>query len=267
VPAWATLLEMQPDPAVVTNAALRAAIIETGLPWRVRDTATGIEMLLVPPGTFQMGCNGGTTDGATEHGCYANALPVHAVTLTNAFYAGRYEVTQSQWQTRIQSNPSGFQNFADSPDRPVEQVSWNMAQGFLAGTGLRLLTEAEWEYSCRAGTSTPYYSGSADEQAAGILAWRSDNAGDQTHPVGTKQANALGIHDMLGNVWEWVNDWYGPYSDAPQTNPIGAGSSTVRGIRGGAWHDVPSIVNSAIRHRDVPDITGNGLGFRVARNP
>jgi hypothetical protein len=104
VPAWATLVEYFPDPAVVTDPALRAAIIAIGRPWRVRDTATQVEMLLVPPGTFQMGC----IMGSIQYGCYGEELPVHQVTLTNAFYLGRYELTQSQWVAKMGSNPSYF---------------------------------------------------------------------------------------------------------------------------------------------------------------
>jgi hypothetical protein len=146
VPAWATLVEAQPDPAVVTDPALRAAIEATGLAWRVRDTATQMEMMLIPPGTFQMGC----IMGSNAYGCYSWEQPVHAVTLTNAFYMGRYEVTQSQWVARMGSNPSYFQGSSDSASRPVEQVSWNTIQGYLTATGMRLPTEAEWEYACRA---------------------------------------------------------------------------------------------------------------------
>ncbi|NBX37728.1 MAG: hypothetical protein EBR10_11010 [Planctomycetes bacterium] len=126
VPAWATLIEAQPDPAVVYDAAQRAAIIATGLAWRVRDTATQMEFVLIPPGTFEMGCS-----GSNQYGCNGDENPVHQVTLTNAFYLGRYEVTQAQWQARMGNNPSWFQSAssqvpaAQVPNRPVEQVSWN----------------------------------------------------------------------------------------------------------------------------------------------
>ena len=180
VPSWATLVEAQPDPAVVTNASLRAAIEATGLAWRVRDTATLVEMLLVPPGTFQMGC----IMGSNQYGCYGEELPVHQVTLTNAFYLGRYEVTQSQWVARMGSNPSYHQGVSDSATRPVEQVSWNTIQGYLSATGFRLPTEAEWEYACRAGTQTPFYNGSTDDGTVGALAWYSPNSSSQTHEIG-----------------------------------------------------------------------------------
>jgi formylglycine-generating enzyme required for sulfatase activity len=269
VPAWATLLEFAPNPAVVTNAGLRAAITATGLAWRVRDTATQVEMLLVPPGTFQMGCS----TGSIQYACDPPELPVHQVTLTNAFYMGRYEVTQAQWQAKMGSNPSSFTSAsaqvptAQVPNRPVELVSWNSVQGYLNATGMRLPTEAEWEYACRAGTNTPFYNGSTDDGTVGALAWHSQTSGNQTRPVGGKAANALGLHDMLGNVWEWVEDWYGSYSPTPQTDPTGPASASNRVLRGGAWNNITIFVRSSFRGNDTPGITDRSFGFRVARNP
>lgn len=262
VPAWATLVEAQPDPAVVTDPALRAAIAATGLAWRVRDTGTQMEMLLVPPGTFQMGC----IMGSNQYGCYGEELPVHQVTLTNAFYLGRYEVTQSQWQAWMGSNPSYFQGSSDSASRPVERVSWNAIQGYLSATGMRLPTEAEWEYACRAGTQTPFYNGSTDDGTVGALAWYSPNSGNQTHAVGGKAANAFGFHDMLGNVWEWVNDWYGTYPSSAQTDPTGPVSAARRVIRGGSW-TISFNVRSSYRSDVTPGYTNFDFGFRVARTP
>jgi formylglycine-generating enzyme required for sulfatase activity len=274
VPVWATLVEAQPDPAVVTNASLRAAITATGLAWRVRDTATQVEMLLVPPGTFQMGC----IMGSNQYGCYSGEQPVHQVTLTNAFYLGRYEVTQAQWTARMGSNPSFFKSASAQvpasqvPNRPVEQVSWNTIQGYLSATGFRLPTEAEWEYACRAGTQTPFYNGSTDDSTVGALAWFYYNTcqggtGCGTRPVGGKQANAFGFHDMLGNVWEWVNDWYGNYTTAVQTNPTGPVSASGRVLRGGSWNGDSNLVRSSYRNNNPPDFADNFIGFRVARTP
>jgi formylglycine-generating enzyme required for sulfatase activity len=269
IPAWATLVEAQPDPAVVTDPELRAAIAATGLAWRVRDTATQVEMLLVPPGTFQMGC----IMGSNQYGCFSWEQPVHQVTLTNAFYLGRFEVTQSQWVAKMGSNPSSFQGAsaqvpADQvPNRPVERVSWTIIQGYLSATGFRLPTEAEWEYACRAGTQTPFYNGSTDDSTVGALAWYSANSGNQTRPVGGKLANAFGFHDMLGNVWEWVNDWYGGYTAEAQTNPTGPVSASNRVIRGGSGNLVTTYVRSSYRNYDSPGYTGNNVGFRVARTP
>ena len=265
VPAWATLLEASPDPAVVTDADLRRAIIASGFAWRIRDNSSNIEMLLVPPGIFQMGC----IMGSDSYGCYSHELPVHNVTLTNAYYLGRYEVTQAQWQAKMGSNPSYFQGQSDSPSRPVEQVSWNTIQNFLSATGLRLPTEAEWEFACRAGTTTPFHSGpgfpngTTNDGLAGTIAWY----GDATHAVGGKAANALGMHDMLGNVYEWCGDWYGFYSAGAQTNPTGPATGTYRVARGGSWYGDASVVRSSYRSAGTPENTYYGDGFRAARNP
>ena len=260
---WGTVIEMLPDPAVVTNAGLRAAIIATGLPWRVRDNASQIEMLLVPPGTFMMGCS-----PSLQHGCNADENPVHEVTLTQAYYLGRYEVTQAQWTAVMGSNPSQFQGQADSPSRPVEKVSWNMIQGFETATGLRLPTEAEWEYACRAGTTTAFNNGSNDDATLGTLAWFNANAGSQTRPVGQKLANALGLHDMHGNVWEWVEDWYGSdyYAQSPAVDPPGPITATSRVLRGGSWYDYSFYCRASFRV-DYPGDGGDNLGFRVAKTP
>ena len=261
VPSWATLVEAMPDPAVVTDSTLLTAITESGMAWRVRDTTTQMEMLLMPAGTFVMG----------EAGW---AEPVHSVTLTQSFYMGRYEVTQSQWVAKMGSNPSYFQGYSDSASRPVEQVSWNTIQGFLRATGMRLPSEAEWEYAYRAGTTTAFHSmpgypsGTNDESQAGTIAWHYFNSGNQaTHAVGGKAANALDLHDMAGNVWEWVNDWYEGYSSGAQTNPLGPVSGNYRVFRGGSWNFGWTGVRSSYRNFYTPVTTYNNIGFRVARNP
>jgi formylglycine-generating enzyme required for sulfatase activity len=276
-PSWATLIEAQPDPAVVTSSTLRAAITATGLAWRVKDTATQIEMLLIPPGSFQMGCS-----ASNQYGCNSIESPVHTVTLTNAFYLGRYEVTQAQWQARMGSNPSYFQSAsaqvpaAQVPNRPVEQVSWNTIQGFLTQTGMRLPTEAEWEYAYRAGTTTAFHgytgnlSGTNDDALLGNIAWYNANSNGQTRPVGGKLANGYGLHDMSGNVWEWVNDWYSSsyYSSSPQNNPTGPATGTYRVVRGGPWLDDSYHLRASNRLSDaVPGLANDLIGFRVARAP
>ena len=266
VPTWATLVEAMPDPAVVTDSTLRAAISASGLAWRVRDTATQMEMLLVPPGTFTMGCT-----ASNQYACSSDENPTHSVTLTQAFYLGRYEVTQSQWVARMPSNPSYFQgaSYPDAANRPVEQVSWNTIQGYLSATGMRLPSEAEWEYACRAGTTTAFNNGSNDDATVGTIAWYWSNSGSQTHAVGGKAANALGLYDMSGNVYEWVNDWYGStyYSVSPSTNPLGPVSGTYRVLRGGSWNVNTGYVRSSFRFTLSPDNTGYIIGFRVARAP
>jgi formylglycine-generating enzyme required for sulfatase activity len=278
--AWYTVLEQSPDPAVVTNAALREGIIATGRPWRVRDNVSNIEMLLVPPGTFNMGCS-----ASNQYGCNPDENPVHEVTLTDALYIGRYEVTQAQWTARMGANPSAFQGAsaevpaAQVPNRPVETVSWDTIQGFLSATGLRLPTEAEWEYAYRAGTTTAFHSmpgspnGTNDDTQLGNIAWwggyLGGNSVEQTRPVGGKAANALGLHDMSGNVWEWVNDWYGEnyYASSPATNPPGPATGSRRVLRGGSWNNVSYFLRSPVRGHYTPGLTSSNVGFRIARNP
>jgi formylglycine-generating enzyme required for sulfatase activity len=264
VPTWATLVEAMPDPAVVTDSTLRAAITASGMAWRVRDTATQMEMLLVPPETFTMGCT-----ASNAYGCNGNENPTHSVTLTQAFYLGRYEVTQGQWVAKMWSNPSYFQGQSDSASRPVERVTWNTIQSFLGASGTRLPSEAEWEYACRAGTTTAFNNGSSDDATVGTIAWYSYNSGNQTHVVGGKAANALGLYDMSGNVWEWVNDWYDGsyYSVSPSTNPPGPVSGSLRVLRGGSWFENQIILRSSYRFYNNPNEGTGNIGFRVARNP
>ena len=264
---WAIVLERCPDPNVVTDAKLREAIAATGLPWRVQDIGTGIEMLLVPPGTFMMGCS-----PSEQYDCREDELPVHEVTLTEAFYLGRYEVTQAQWTAVMGSNPSQFQGQTDSPSRPVERVSWNMLQGFEASTGFRLPTEAEWEFACRAGTTTAFNNGSDDDATLGLIAWFNANSGNQTKPVGQKLPNALGFHDMHGNVWEWVEDWYGSdyYKQSPGVDPQGPSSGTFGlGLtRGGSFNRNPFPCRTSGERGGNPRSSGfPDNGFRVARTP
>ena len=260
--SWATVLEQDPNPAVVTDANFRQRMIGTGLPWRVRDNGTGIEMLLVPAGTFMMGCS--PEDGQ----CSLNETPTHQVTLTNAFYMGKTEVTQAQWQAKMGSNPSYFTSeygYPGSFDRPVEQVSWEIIHGFNSATSLRLPTEAEWEYACRAGTTTARY-GVLDD-----IAWFNPNwTYYGTQPVAGKLPNALGLYDTLGNVWEWCQDLYGPYSSGSVTNPTGPAtgdSSSSRLLRGGSWNSVSVNSCGSQRYKGSPGYPDHGFGIRVARNP
>ena len=271
---WYEVLEAEVNPAVVSNEQLRRSIAATGLPWRVRDRGTQIEMILIPPGEYQRGCS-----PALQFGCLSDESPVHSVVLTRPVYVGRYEVTQAQWQAKMGSNPSAFQSAtllvaADQvSSRPVERVSWNMIQGFLSATGMRLPTEAEWEWAYRAGTTTAFHSmpgypeGTSDGTRATGIAWFEDNAGGQTRPVGQRWGNGFGLHDMAGNVWEWVHDWYGPYSQVPLTNPPGPVSGSQRVFRGGCCDKVVNSVRASIRLPAHPEHAAYNIGFRVARDP
>jgi formylglycine-generating enzyme required for sulfatase activity len=270
---WYTVLEQNPSAAVVPNATVRANIIATGFPWRVRDIGTGIEMLLVPPGIFTMGCN------AFDFGrCNSDESPRHQVTLTRAFYLGKTEVTQKQWQDKMGNNPSHFKGKSDSPSRPVETVSWNDIAGdagFNSKTGLRLPTEAEWEYACRGGTTTAIHStperpnGSNKIAQLKYIAWYDNNFNGRPHAVGGKAPNAFGFYDMSGNMWEWCNDWYGAtyYSTSPSTDPAGPSQTGARVKRGGSWGSYPYYCRSSGRGNSVPDNRVNYIGFRVARTP
>ncbi|MEI7879208.1 MAG: formylglycine-generating enzyme family protein, partial [Planctomycetota bacterium] len=138
---------------------------------------------------------------------------------------------------------------------------------------MQLPTEAQWEYACRAGTTTPFHSGpgfpngTTDDNLVSQIAWFNCNGGCNTHAVGTKAANALGLHDMLGNVWEWCGDWYGDYSSVAQTNPTGPGSGSYRVLRGGAWFYGTVDGRSSNRVNGTPVYADYGIGFRVARAP
>ena len=253
---WATVLEWAPDTAVVTDANLRAAIVASGLAWRVRDNSSSIEMLLVPAGNFMMGCS------PEDIECGTDESPAHQVTLTNAFYMGKTEVTQAQWQAKMGSNPSAFQgaSYPDAANRPVERVSWNTIQNFNIATGLRLPTEAEWEYACRAGTTTARYGD------LNTIAWYYQNWTNYgTQPVAGKLPNALGLYDTLGNVWEWCQDWYGPYSSESVKNPTGPATGSHRLLCGGAWLNNSPNCRGSQRNYHNPPGSGTGYGFRVAR--
>ncbi|MEY2989273.1 MAG: hypothetical protein RLZZ163_189, partial [Actinomycetota bacterium] len=158
--------------------------------------------------------------------------------------------------------------------RPVEKVSWNMAQEFEAVTGLRLPTEAEWEYASRAGTATAFNNGSNDDATLGTIAWYGffgggGTSGGQTHPVGQKLANTLGFHDMHGNVLEWTGDWYSDtyYSTSPDMDPPGPNSGVVRVLRGGSWFEPSGICRVSHRGPQGPSDDRDDAGVRVARTP
>ena len=151
---------------------------------------------------------------------------------------------------------------------PVVWVSWKNAQAFCkwlsgkAGVTIRLPTEAGWEYACRAGTKTEFSAGDKDSDLE-KAAWYAANSGDKTHPVGLKAANAFGLFDMHGNVWEWCQDWHGEYPSGALTDPSGASSGSDRVLRGGSWGGPPAACRSAYRYYAAPTHAGNYYGFRV----
>ena len=313
---WCEVIEKDCDPTVVTDAVLREAIVRTGLPWRVRDKSTGIEMLLVPPGQFTMGKSAGDAEAL------ANEVPSHAVTLTQAYYLGRYEVTKEQLAKvlggdartgaeRVEPGVQGVQvdagggrtvivsggvGLVDATGKaiPTRQTaepgpngtivftttpadagpvgapdtrsglpvlaSWAKTAEFCRKAGLRLPTEAEWEYACRAGSQAPRY-GELD-----AIAWHRGNSNGRKHPVGTKAANALGFHDMIGNAWEWVSDWYGDYTRSATTDPTGPETGTSR-IARGSYFNYEDGFSRASRRYEMQAVEFDSTGFRVARNP
>jgi formylglycine-generating enzyme required for sulfatase activity len=220
----------------------------------------GMELVWCPPGTFWMG------SPEDEVGRYEDET-LHEVTLTRGFWIGRHPVTQGQWEEVMGGNPSEFKE--SGPHAPVEEVSWDDAQEFCRalserdGREYRLPTEAEWEYACRAGSTSAWCFGD-DEEELGDYAWYDENSDDRTHPVGRKKPNAWGIHDMHGNVWEWCADWYDDYPDIPATDPLGPEDGSPRVICGGSWSYNAEYCRSALRHGLDPDSRFFDLGFRVA---
>jgi len=188
--------------------------------------------------------------------------PAHEVSLTEPFHMGKYEITQEQYELVMGTNRSTLTGH----DLPVGAASWDDAQEFCrnasewTGLAVRLPTEAEWEYACRAGTRTTYYTGDAYEDLD-RAAWYVENSNGTIHPVGKKVPNAWGVHDMHGNVSEWVLDCWGPYRSEAAVDPQGPAQGTQRVKRGGSW--APGRWRSASRFADYPGHHFNGIGFRV----
>ena len=215
-------------------------------------------MVYVSGGTFTMG-------GTSEQGSDADdsEKPTHSVTLSS-YYICKYEVTQALWRAVMGSNPSYFKG----DNLPVESVSWNDCQTFInrlnsyTGRNFRLPTEAEWEFAARGGNYSRHYKYSGSNYISDV-AWYGDNSGDRTHPVGTKQANELGLYDMSGNVWEWCSDWYGSYSSYSQTDPIGPNNGSNRMDRGGCWGNFAKRCRPAYRSYGTPGYRDHGRGLRL----
>ena len=216
-------------------------------------------MVYVSGGTFIMGATSEQGSDAED-----DEKPVHQVTLSS-FSTGRYEVTQEEWEAVMGSNPS----HRKGAKHPVENVSWNDCQEFirklnaLTGKQFRLPTEAEWEYAARGGNNSRGYKypGSND---IGSVAWYWRNSNHQTHPVGQKAPNELGLYDMAGNVMEWCNDWFGAYGSSPQTNPKGPSNGSFHVFRGDSWIPGYSDHNVSGRSYGEPDYRFRDRGFRLA---
>jgi formylglycine-generating enzyme required for sulfatase activity len=237
-----------------THVPLKGLVVDLG-------RGVKLEMVLVPAGEFLMGTPG-----------YSGDEP-HRVRITKPFYLGKYLVTQEQWEAVMGNNPSHFKG----PNNPVESVNWDDCQQFVdklnakshpGGGKFRLPTEAQWEYACRAGSTTRYCFGD-DESRFGEYAWFQENSGSRAHPVGEKKPNAWGLYDMYGNVWEWCQDWYdkGYYAASPTDDPPGPSTGSFRVIRGGSWDYAAWRCWSARRNVGSPGLRAYSLGFRVSRVP
>jgi len=285
-----TKITTVPPPAVAPFDAAAAKIHQQawadylGLPVE-RDIALPggekLTMVLIPPGEFLMGSSEEEKahflkEAKAENDRYTIDLlpqqgPQHRVRITKPFYLGKYEVTQSQWQAVVGDKPSQFK---DNPTHPVEQVSWEDVQAFLskvnaAGKTQRmkfiLPTEAQWEYACRAGTTTFWLSGNR-EASLGEHAWFSENSEKKTHPVGQLRPNGFGLYDMHGNVWEWCADWHhgGYYANSPVDDPSGPPTGSHRVNRGGSWMNSSRSCRTAMRTDLSPGVRNHTVGFRLA---
>ncbi len=244
----------------------------------------------IPPGAFTMG------SPATEALRLSDEMQ-HVVTISKGFYIGKYPVTQGDYLAVVGRNPSYFNTnngYALDLARPVEQVSWFDATNYCAlrtareqAAGLiptnyayRLPTESEWEYACRAGTTTAFYLGSSlhsgqanfngqyeYDAAAGLIKDLNGIFLQRTSPVGSYAANAWGLYDMVGNVWEWCQDWYGAYPTGSVIDPPGPAAGSSRVVRGGYWNAEGRYCRSAQRHDSLPAAASNTTGFRVVLAP
>jgi formylglycine-generating enzyme required for sulfatase activity len=243
----------------------RQAVAELGLPLEVKTAKTGMVLRWVPAGSFTMGSPTGEANRSDDE-------TQHQVTLSKPFYCGKYEVTQAQYRAVMGTNPSYFKG----GNNPVEKVRWNNAMDFCrklserTGKNYNLPTEAQWEYACRAGTTTAYSMGNNADQLMNY-AWYSSNSGTfgLHHPVGHKQPNAWGLYDMHGNVWEWCLSLYMPYpySETDGRNSL-SDTTSARVLRGGSYGGAPpATVRCAYRYNQYANTHDRFIGFRCARTP
>jgi len=253
----------QPAPRETREPEPARELAETRTPvTRKSVNSIGMHFVLIPAGTFLMGQGQGEAGDEDE-------LPQHQVTLTQPFYLQTTPVTQGQWVEVMGENPAFFHEGGENC--PVENVSWEEAQEFISRLNhlektddYRLPTEGEWEYACRAGSRGPYCFGN-DEDDLQKFAWYEANSGESTHPVDRLRPNAWGLYDMHGNVFEWCQDWFGPYPSGPVTDPTGPAEGELRVLRGGSWHSPAEELRCAYRHRLTPGYRYQHEGFRVAR--
>ena len=209
----------------------------------------GLRYVYVPSGEFQMGCSPGDSECDQD-----DEKPQHPVTISKGFWIGQTEVTQAAYEKLMNKNPSNYKG----ADRPVDSVTWDEAAGYCKAAGLRLPTEAEWEYAARAGSKEARYGNIGD------IAWYRTNTGIGSQPVGAKQVNRWGLYDTLGNVWEWTNDRYDAsyYKSSPSVDPAGPVTGERRVLRGGSWGYDPGSVRVSYRNGDEPAFRGGDIGFR-----
>jgi len=258
---------LQAEPHQVEALTLRELVArdKLGLPKELILELGGdvkLVAVLMVPGKFTMGSAFGEKDRKSDEG------PAHQVTISKPFYMGKYEVTQEQYERVMGRNPSSFKG----PKKPVQNVSWHDAAAFCQKVGqgaaklVRLPTEAEWEYACRAGTQTRFLSGD-DESQLSAFAWHDSNSDHTTHPVGWRKPNGWGLCDMHGNVWEWCLDWHGNYEKSAAHDPQGPVEGEYRVLRGGSCFDAPALCRSASRIRGNPVNRDYRIGFRVVVVP
>jgi len=248
----------------LSNTNLRNAnLVGTKLSGSYIVNSIGMKFIYIPPGEFMMG------SPKNEAKRYDNEV-LRKVTLTKPFFIQTTPVTQGQWIYIMGNNPSKFKSKIGN--NPVENVSHKDAHEFIKklnqkeATGkYRLPIEAEWEYACRAGSTTAYCFGD-DESKLEEYAWYKKNSDSKTHPVGLLKPNAWGLYDMHGNVWEWCEDWYQDYLSIDVIDPWGPGSGSNKVLRGGCWFDEPQYCRSAYRFDDSPDKRTHMMGFRLVRD-
>ncbi len=230
----------------------------------------GMKFVWIPPGSFMMG-------SPKEEAKRQKDEAQHQVTLTRGFCMGVYAVTQKQWKEIMGANPS---QYTGEKNLPVDTVSWEDCQEFINklrekdGKPYRLPTEAEWEYACRARTTAPFFFGEtiSTDQANfdGTCTYGNGKEGKcrrKPTPVGGFPANAFGLHDMHGNIWQWCQDWYGDYPEYDVVNPQGPNAGGCRVIRGGSWYNIPDHCRSAYRRGNVPEMCADYYGFRLCFHP